>query len=213
MKTRDDIREDILYRLGDVAGRLWDGNEIDQYIQEGYNNLSIATGCLWEQDCLPDYDYAFTHTAAFEEQLLMAIPESVINRCCQFTSLFERDFLDNAEGPANHNYHWEHLDGLTDELSGSTVAALETLPVQVYRIERATWNTRRIDPMMSREFEGMDSRYELNTGEVLAYVRDKDGLRTLRKWRVPSVPYIPYTFDDDSNDFGILRFLDEIDND
>ena len=69
------------------------------------------------------------------------------------------------------------------------------LPDDLYEIERSTWNTIRIDALRSRFLEENDGRYELNKGEVRGYTQDKDGLRNLRKWPVPSAAYVPYSFD------------------
>jgi len=44
----------------------------------------------------------------------------------------------------------------------------------------------------------------LNRGNVEAYAQDKDGLRRLRKWRIPAAPYIPYELDDENEIWGIL---------
>ena len=103
-----------------------------------------------------------------------------------------------------------HVDGFATEI-GFYGKAVERLPEDLYVIERATWFTRAISPLRSRDLEGSDSRYEISAGAVDGYLQDKDGLRNLRKWRVPATSFTPYEFDALSDDgFGILRDLDGI---
>lgn len=178
-----------------MAG-IWSQEEIEQYTQEGYDALVMATGCLWATAVFPDFAYAFTHTNDFEPQYILT--PGILSRSAQFTSEFERDYLDNADGPANHSYHWEQNGGY---VLYSLPYSLEDLPEDLYEIERATWNTLPIDAIRSRSIEMDDMRYELNRGQVEAYLQDKDGLRRLRKWRVPSAPYVPYATDTISDVF------------
>jgi len=186
---------------------IWDGTELTDYIQEGYEALTLATGCLWETATLPDYVAAFNYTASWEFDFFIA--GNRISGLAQFTAEFERDFLNNARGPANLNFHWEYNQGYApgDVFTEGVV----TLPDDLYEIERATWDTQRIEALRSRFLENDDSRYELNKGNVEAYTQDKDGLRRLRKWRVPSTPYVPYEVEGDL--FGVLVRIDDVTTD
>lgn len=186
---------------------VWTHDEIIDYVKEGYNEMTLLTGCLWETACLPDYAMAFNYTSEFELQFMLDQEEWLIAGMANFTSEMERDFIDNGVGPANHTAFWEFDDGHVTE---TLVAGLVELPENLHKIERATWNTKKIEPLRSRELEEWDSRYELNKGEVRGYVMDKDGLDVLRKWRVPSAAYVPYTFTDDSDPYGILRRAGDI---
>lgn len=191
-----------------MPATIWTAAELSEYIQEGYNALTLATGCLWATDVAPDYAYAFTHTSAFESDYFDAGWRMA--GCAQFTHEFERDYINNANGPANHTQHWEYNGGYVETFIGT---ALVDLPEDLYEIERATWNTKKVEAIRSRHLEGDDSRYELNKGQVEAYTQDKDGLRRLRKWRVPSSPYVPYSLDDEDEIWGVLVQITEIDSD
>jgi hypothetical protein len=207
---------DTLQRqLGQVtANPLWSTDELEEYITEGYNALVMTTGCLWATDVAPDSAYAFNYTSRFESDYFVG--GDVVSGLAQFTSECERDFNDNGSGPANHNFHWEHNHAHTTDAELPTeISALHDLPENLYDIERAVWQTRRIAAERSRHFEGDDHRYELSKGPVDAYLQDKDGLRRLRKWRVPAAPYDPYDVDEDSEEYGILVSIadTEIDDD
>lgn len=73
-----------------------------------------------------------------------------------------------------------------------------TLPTNLFELERMTYRLRLMEPGVSSEMISADRRFRLQTGEVYAYIMDGDGLRTLRKVRVPA-----------SNDGGELRTVAE----
>lgn len=203
--TRDELRTELAQRLGDSSFAIWSAAELARYIQQGYDDLTLRTGCLTATAILPDSPAGFTYTYDWEIDFIPAGQYAIGPR--SFTASFERDSTDNANGPANHNYPWEYEDGVTT-FQG---AAVESLPEDLYQIERSTWNGERIAPLRSSDLEFRDARYEIDAGEVLGYLQDKDGIGKIRKWHVPGAAYTPYTFDSDSNDgFGILRDLDGI---
>ncbi len=196
---------DLQERLGDTSAVIWTGSELTGYVQEGYDALTKATGCLWATQVAPDYAFAFSHTAEFEADYFEVGWHMA--GCAQFTAEFERDYISNGHGPANHNHHWEYNGGY---VTTTEVSALADLPTDLHEIERSTWNTIRIDAVRSRGLESDDSRYELNKGQVQAYAQDKDGLRKLRKWRVPSAAYQGYDYAAGTEDTGILRSVADV---
>ena len=201
-----EVSTELNLRLGrETVATIWSDDELDQYIQEGYDDLCRRTGCLWATDVLPDFAFAFSYTQPFEFDFFVA--DTRIAGLAQFTSTFERDYIDNADGPANHTQHWEYNLGYQ---TITEVSGLADLPDDLYEVERATWNTRRIETWDSRKLEWDDSRYELNKGNVEAYTQDKDGIARLRKWRVPSGAYVPYSLDDETKYWGILVQITEV---
>lgn len=184
------LRTALQRRLCDESEAIWTQAELEGYIQEGYDDLTKRTGCLFDTAMLPDVPFAFNITADWEEGYADA--SMMVSGPAGFTCEFERSYIDNARGPANHNHAWEYHLGYQTMLE---VDALADLPESLQEVERATWNTRRISALTSRDLETFDSRYELNKGEVIGYTQDKDGLGVLRKWHVPSAPYSPFTFD------------------
>lgn len=103
--TRDELVTEIAQRLGDSAHGIWTAAELETYVQEGYDTLTMDTGCLFAQAALPDYFAGFTYTSDFEAAHFTS-GQYVIGPAT-FTSTFERDFADNSPGPANHSYPWE----------------------------------------------------------------------------------------------------------
>ncbi len=194
-----ELLAEVQQRLGDSSAQIWPEDELSRYIQDGYDLLTKQTGCLFGVALAPDYATAFNFTADWEYEFAIETSGWYADGPANFTASWERDYLDNAKGPANHNEHWEHNLGFDADLPIEIAATID-LPEEVQEIERVTWNTRRCDPLMSRDLETNDQRYELNKGIVEGYVRDKDGLNTLRKWRVPSSPYVIYEFDTESGE-------------
>jgi hypothetical protein len=187
---------------------IWSEDELNQYTQEGYDALVMATGCLWATQVFPDYPSAFNYTQPFEFDFFVG-GDRVSGRA-EFTSSFERDYVNNAGEPANHSFHWEYDGGY---VSITEISALVELPIDCYELERATWNTQRLDAFRSRDVEMDDMRYELNTsGAVEAYIQDKDGLRILRKWHKPAAAYVGYTFSTSTLNWGILRSVGDVTN-
>lgn len=73
-----------------------------------------------------------------------------------------------------------------ETLSDVADQATYTLPTKVYEVERVTWNQAKITAMTSTELIELDYQYMTTKGDVEAYVLDMDGLRTLRKYRIPN---------------------------
>lgn len=61
-----------------------------------------------------------------------------------------------------------------------------TLPTDLIKTERITWDYQRIEPLKQVELEHSDPRYRTTQGDVFGYLQEQDGLRTLRKVRVPN---------------------------
>jgi len=198
--TRADMVTELAQRLGDSGFDIWTSAELEDYIQDGYDRLVEETRCLWDTDVLPDYAAAFSYTEPWELDYFTS--EFMVSGRANHTAVFERDYIPDSRGPANHNQHWEYNDS---HVTTTLCDALADLPADFLELERATWNNLRLETLRSRLLGRDDSRYELTTGDVDAYLMDKDGLNVLRKWRVPAAAYDPYDFDATSDGWGIIR--------
>ena len=49
-RTLAQTRGDVQTFLGDTAAAIWSTAELDSYIKEGYDDLCLKTGILWEKD-------------------------------------------------------------------------------------------------------------------------------------------------------------------
>ena len=106
MMSRQQLEDQIRRDLSDIEIEIWTSAEIQGYIQQGYDALCIATGCLWDMNCLPDYANAFGYTSAFELQYMT--PGFSLAGLARITAEFERDYIDNSLDPANHTQYWEY---------------------------------------------------------------------------------------------------------
>lgn len=205
MKTLSSTKDDVLKRLGDTAELIWSSAEIERYLQNGYNVMALETHCFWRQTYLEDRETTGNYTADFEKDWFSA-GEISYNRFayCAPDDVNWADPGDLDYGPTNHTAKWEVAWlSVGDTPDPTYYTTVETLPRDLYDIERATWNFFRIEPLRSTELEYNDARYQVNRGEVLGYTRDKDGLNRFRKWRAPAVAADSYTISNPCS--GILR--------
>lgn len=104
--TLVELRDEARQRLGDSAKEIWSDDELCRYIQQGYDAMTLATGCLYAVHMYPDIPFSFSYTARFEADY--ALSGFWLNGPAQFNAPWERDYIDNANGPANHCYPWEY---------------------------------------------------------------------------------------------------------
>lgn len=192
----------VLYRLGDTSQTIWTVDEVRSYIREGYDKLAIMTGCFWDQAYMEDRLTTANLTNDWEVDYLDANQEATWG-IFKYTSPDEQDYLEPGEiemGPTSLNHDWEsaYLDP-----TFFFYRATDTLPEDLYQVDRAVWDWKKIEPVRSVQLENIDRRYWVQNGEVIGYILDKDGLRTFRKWRVPSVQAQEYTITEVS--WGIMR--------
>lgn len=64
--------------------------------------------------------------------------------------------------------------------------ALYNLPDDLQRLDRATWNWRRLPASKFFELEKIDINFRIIQGQPLTYSIDSDGLKVLRKYPVPA---------------------------
>jgi hypothetical protein len=154
----------------------------------------------------PDWTYlenlprGFACTAMWEEPFL-AFRYGRAN----FTSVDELRLLGEKDrnGPANHTSPFEATDGWLSLAGASTaIPATAELPATVTEIERVLWDKATIDATHPRAARQMDTRYQETKGEVFAYTWREDGVRTLRKIRVPAAQADTYVV---NGWWGILR--------
>lgn len=201
-KTLGDVRTEVLTRLGDTTQAVWSSDEIDGYITEGYDHLAELTNCFWDLAYLENLPYTGDHTCLWEIEYLAA-GDQYYNEF-KYTADWEIEFINNAVGPANHVAPWEWQDGY---VALEYILATAKLPADLYRIERATNNWKEIEPISSNKLESDDRVYETEKGVVIGYLQDKDGLRTFRKFKVPSSKCDYYSV---TGSWGILRDCSDI---
>lgn len=64
--------------------------------------------------------------------------------------------------------------------------ALYDFPVDLLQIERVSYKGYRIEPISRRYGMAMDQRFLITEGQVIGWMADGDGLRKLRKIRIPA---------------------------
>jgi hypothetical protein len=70
-----------------------------------------------------------------------------------------------------------------DDVAGT---ATYTLPGNCTKIDRVTWNWRRLPAATFSELSRIDREFRTTQGQPLTFSNDSDGLLTLRKYPIPS---------------------------
>lgn len=203
------LRAATRHRLGD-DGSIWPDDEIDRYLREGYTTAATALRIFWDQTYAENLPGGFSLTQPWERQHLNAsgrFDAGVAN----FTAEFERRAWGDERqriGPGNHTSPFEATDGLLARANASpAIPATSELPPTLTALDRVLWDTRLIEPLEPRTFERLDSRYETTTGEVYGYLWQKDGVRTLRKVRVPAAQAATVTV---NGSWGLCRDVADV---
>ena len=77
-----------------------------------------------------------------------------------------------------------------DDVAGQ---ALYDLPSDLYKVERVTWDQKRLIPLTARQLRETDYTYDTTQGDVYAYTIEQDGIAKLRKVRIPPASRIDTT--------------------
>jgi hypothetical protein len=206
------LRRDTQHRLGDDQGTIWSDAEVAGNLVDGYLQIATQHPVFWDVTYLESLPRGFSYTQPWEREFLRhsgAFDYGVAN----FTAEFERPagrsigFRERDRyGPANHTSPFEATDGFLARAGASTaMAATADLPKTLTKLDRVTWDLRVIDAVDPRTWSRLDGRYETNAGEVFAYTWQKDGVRTLRKIRVPAAQGDTVTV---VGSWGLLRSYD-----
>jgi hypothetical protein len=211
--TRAELRDAVLRRLGDAAETIWTGEEVDSYLQIGYRELAQTSRVFPDVTYPENFPRGFSYTAPWEKTYGHVTAAGFDYGCANYTYSDERRMLEELQriGPGNHTSLFEFVDGHLENAGADTsIPATADLPAAVTEIDRVTWDNRTIDALVPSRLERSDTRYEVTEGEVYGYLWRKDGVRTLRKVRVPAAAADSYAIHDT---WGILRSPTDISGD
>src|SRR5262245_22905651 len=210
MKTRLQLRTEVLTRLGDLAQQIWTATEVEGHLDVAYKQLATRLGLFWDWVYLENLPAAFSYTQPWEKPFLDAMggfDAGIAN----FTAEIDRRALGderNRIGPANHTSPFEATDGWLSKVGLETsIPATAEVPKTLAAIDRVTWDKRGVDAMEARRLARVDARYEITKGEVYGYIWEKDGIRTLRKVRVPAAQASTVTV---NGSWGIVRSVSDL---
>lgn len=206
--TRLSLAQAILKRLGDATEQVWTRSEIDGYLQTAQRELGLQTRAIWDVAYAENLPRGFSYTAAWEA----THADFDYGRADHTMADDEDDGLVTLGLPktlsGNHTSPFEATDGhLSDAGASTAVPGTSTLPESLTEIDRGTWDRRTLTALTLRDLQRRDTRYRITAGEVYGFLWQQDGVRTLRKVRVPSAHATTYTI---TGSWGILRNPDDI---
>jgi hypothetical protein len=203
--TLDDLRRDVLYRLGDATASVWTREEIERYLEQGYLELATAGRPFWDQTFLENLPAGFSQNAVCDTD-----DADFFYGIANYTCVDERRLLDELHrtGWANHTCPDEATDAwLTSCGASADIPATSEVPELVIGLERATWDTTTITALSPATLAQDDTRYQITAGEVFGYTWRQDGARTFRKVRAPAAQAASYAC---QGSWGILRSTADI---
>jgi hypothetical protein len=205
--SRHALRTQVLTRLGDLAQQIWTATEVELHLADAYKAIAQVCGVFYDWTYLENLPATFSYTAPWEKAWLDEVGGFDAG-CANFTAEIDRQALGDGRdrrGPANATSPFEVTDGWQASVGASmAIPATADLPTTLTAIRRVTWDNRGIDALEARRMSRSDARYEITTGEVYGYIWQKDGIRTLRKVRVPAAPADSVQVTG-SGSWGILR--------
>jgi hypothetical protein len=211
-QTLAQLRQRVLNRLGDLQQVIWTAQEVDEHLEGAYLQMATTHHLFWDITYLEDIPYGFSITQPWEARFLTGSGTFLFGvanytYADEFeagTHLADSPIDPRTQiGPGNYTSPFELYEGALSRSGASTaIPATAQLPETLAALDRATWDKRGLDAMEARTLSRVDSRYEITAGEVYGYIWQKDGVRTLRKVRVPAAIA---DLVDAVGDFGLLR--------
>lgn len=184
--TLGQLNSRVRDRLGD-GGTIWGTDEIQLQTQAAYQELAFALKVFWDWVYLENLPRGFNYTYPWEQEAAQRMGFDF--GCANFTFEDERNSLDPRHnlGPANYTSPFEATDGHLAAIGASALPpATAEVPAEVISIERGTWDGSGLDGIRSALLQRMDSLFETRRGEVYGLAWEYDGVRTVRKVRVPA---------------------------
>lgn len=213
--TLGDLRAMTQHRLGDDEGAIWPDDEVVGRLNRGYDWLATTYPIFWDMLPLESQPRGFSATQPWELPELHRISGGFDYGVANFTAEFERTAGTSAGfderdriGPGNHTSLFESTDGLLSRAAASTtIPGTNDLPRPVTQLDRVLWDNRVLEALEPRSYSVNDARYESQYGDVYGFMWQKDGVRTLRKVRIPARQGATLTV---GGSWGILRTTSDI---
>lgn len=205
--TLASLRSATARRLGDLTHAIWSVEELDRHLTQAYDVIAQQQRVFWDWVYSENLPSGFSYTQAWEKDFLDRAGLFDYG-CANYTAPFEKDHLPEDEliGPANHTCP-DEISHLSAVGASTAVSATDDVPETLTELARATWDNRGIEALSTREMRALDSRYRDTEGDVYGLLWEFDGLRTIRKVRVPAA--MADTFDC-TGAWGLLRDCEDL---
>ena len=197
-QTLASLREAVLRRLGDAGGAIWPTTDVDQDLQDAYRELAQRLHVFWDWLYLENLSGHFSYTADWEgSSLLFDFGLANYTLADELRTLAEAERIGPAWVTSPADLAW-----VSDLRANPAIPATADVPTTLTELSRATWDRSAIDASTSGRMAEMDARYETTQGEVYALLWQQDGIRTVRKVRVPAAVADQWTV---NGSWGLLR--------
>jgi hypothetical protein len=176
-----DATTDVLFRLDDDATEVWERDEIDLYVRDGYDQFARRTKCIFDIHVIPNVppvgnwgDDLAKYLA--EQKAGMGLTDDPMHR---------------SGGDSERNLHGGNLAAATpstspseasyfDDFSLPTTRATGRLPDGTVDVLRVAWNSITLTATNSHQLRLMDPNFETTSGDPRFWSWDKDGINYIR---------------------------------
>lgn len=194
----------VMRHLDDETGDVWAREQIENFIQDGYDKLCRDAQPLFDMRMFDRQPFAGNYTRPFEREYMEGWP---ILRQFNFTKESDREHLPASPyptpGPANHTAPYE-AQYFTTADEPATTTTVWYLPEGFTSVERVTHDWLPLKPELARYLRQTRNIYQTEQGGVFSYSMDQDGLFAFRTVGVPVRTIEPETI---SGIYGGVRKL------
>jgi len=181
MRTLTDATNNVLRQLDDEDEDVWTRDQIEDWVQDGYDMLCREAKCLFDMVMFDRQPRVGNHTRDFEKDYM----SGPIFERFNYTYEDEKEYVEpGAKGPTNHT-SIDNANFMTEEDRGPSVKTENTLPSTFVEVDRCLHDWLRIYPRTARWLRRSRNIYDKEQGGVFTYSMDQDGLFVFRTIGVP----------------------------
>lgn len=206
-----DSVNNVLKRLDDYpdvgSEAVWTRDEIELYLQDGYDAFCRQTKCLWDMFYPENIPQAGNYVGRWELDYFESgqIKVGLLNFSGGF---WEGDYAEaGAIGPRNSTQPWESTY-VENDLDQVFAVSLLEVPEDSVTVDRATYNMQKLEPEYTAWFQEQDRSFQTTEGTPSRFAMDKDGMSWMRI--IPAGNGNATTYDV-SGTYGLLRDAEDTD--
>lgn len=197
----------VLHRLADSDQKIWTLEETEGNIRLAAREMvAEVEQLIWDMVYVENLPNGMSHTGDFEVPYL-----TFFYGRANYTAEFEQPYAD--EVLETDDTTWANNTSPSDRAfldsvgASTAVQAISDLPPTLVQIDRATWDRRTITAGTTHRARLFNDQYQIEFGEVFAYLWQGEGPRTFRKVLRPSEAAPEYEV---QGSWGIVRDLDDV---
>lgn len=187
METLYNLAYQTLERLSDLDERIWSFDEIAIYLQDGYDQFTTDTNCLFDITVIPNQPPVGNWQSDLERYIALQSPGNLISDNPMFRGSDREQPAQAISAAALGGFAGQRSVGLTnpaerDLAQPGTPSAVPggVLPSTTLTVSRVTFNRRSLLGVGSAQMRRIDPHFETRQGDPQFFIFDNDGIFFLR---------------------------------